>query len=138
VVQFGHHSYNPTKCRNCSPNTWHWDNISIAPARPFTIINADVKLVTGEEPSQINFPTPAPANAHLRFAAMGANIQLSFDAGKNWQAAKPQNQEGSASHHVSSYWTPIPEGTRAVMLRGEPAWGVWAARDITIWALPEE
>ena len=45
VVQFGHHSYNPTKVCNhngtCGPNTWHWDNVIIDPALPFTIIPAN-------------------------------------------------------------------------------------------------
>jgi hypothetical protein len=42
VVQLGHHSYSPWKgnCLSggCGPNTWHWDNLSLEPAVPFTIL----------------------------------------------------------------------------------------------------
>ena len=46
VVQFGHHSYNPTKeCPDCTPNTWHWDNVTIDPAVPFNITRGDRRYV---------------------------------------------------------------------------------------------
>ncbi|MGE3271350.1 MAG: hypothetical protein AB7P40_21555, partial [Chloroflexota bacterium] len=49
VVQFGHHSYTPSKdCNGCGPNTWHWDNIGIEPAVPFTIIPGDRRLASEE------------------------------------------------------------------------------------------
>ena len=34
VVQFGHHSYNPTKDGAGVPATWHWDNMTISPSVP--------------------------------------------------------------------------------------------------------
>jgi hypothetical protein len=44
LVHLGHYSYNPEKDENpkcgpggCGPNTWHWDNVSLNPAAPFTI-----------------------------------------------------------------------------------------------------
>ena len=135
VVQFGHHSYNPTKCEGCTPNTWHWDNVSITPARPFIMLNGDLKLATGDVPGQVRFAQPAPAGAHLRFVGIGNQLQLSFDAGKSWQNAQRQTQKGSAEDHVSSFWTPVPEGITSVMVRGERySGGDWAIRDIAIWA----
>jgi len=131
VVQFGHHSYNPTKCRNCSPNTWHWDNISIAPARPFTIINANVESARGTAPVRIEFPNSAPPDAHLRFIGLGRRIEVSFDEGASWQPAALQAQERSHSDHVNSYWTPTPTGTQSVLIRGSSS---WYARDFSIWA----
>jgi hypothetical protein len=145
VVQFGHHSYNPAKdagCpinqnakTGCAPVTWHWDNINIKPSVPFTILRADQRMVDAET-TQIYFPTPAPANAHLRFAGIGAQIEISFDRGKTWQPASQQAQEKSVEEHFSSYWTPIPAGTQNIQFRGDDWWGgSWVVRDISIWAL---
>ncbi|GAB4425084.1 MAG: hypothetical protein OHK0015_04770 [Chloroflexi bacterium OHK40] len=137
VVQFGHHSYAPTKCDNCSPTTWHWDNVSISPAKPFTIIRADRRYADRNASGAVTFASPAPANAHLRFSGIGPNIQVSFDGGQRWQAAQIQNQELLKDEHFRSYWTPIPEGTRQVLFRGDGWWGGdWHVRDMTIWAPP--
>ena len=51
VVQFGHHSYTPFKdCEShpfiCEPDTWHWDNISINPAKPFYQRQATPERIT--------------------------------------------------------------------------------------------
>jgi hypothetical protein len=146
VVQFGHHSYNPAKdagCQinqnaatGCAPTTWHWDNISIRPAVPFTILRADHRMIDAANGSQVSFPTAAPADAHLRFAGIGDKLQVSFDGGATWQVAAPQAQEKSAEEHFSSYWTPVPQGTTSVQFRGSDWWGgTWMARDISIWAL---
>ena len=58
VVQLGHHSYNPEKDCNydgtCGPNTWHWDNVSITPAVPFTILRADQRYLNGDTHPQVN------------------------------------------------------------------------------------
>ena len=56
VVQFGHHSYNPTKMKGKTafeqePGTWHWDNFTISPAVPFSMIHADTRRVgSGSDP----------------------------------------------------------------------------------------
>jgi hypothetical protein len=142
VVQLGHHSYTPTKdCpsgQTCTPNTWHWDNVSISPAVPFTIIQADRRFVdqtTGS--TSINFTAPAPAGAHLRFAAQsGTTPQISLDRGQTWQAARLQPAAAPGADHVKSYFTPIPAGTQRVEVRGTGGyWGSqWIARDFSIWA----
>ncbi len=137
VVQFGHHSYNPTKdCNDCGPNTWHWDNVYIEPATPFTMIHADRRYVDPTTAQSVNFGTAAPPNAYLRFAAIGNHLEVSFDGGTTWEAAQIQSQERYVEEAFWSYWTPVPAGTSSVAFRGEDWWGGnWHVRDITIWSL---
>jgi hypothetical protein len=148
VVQFGHHSYNPAKdagCplnqtskTGCAPTTWHWDNISINPATPFTILRADQRMVDGETAAQVDFPAPTPANAYLRFAGIGSQLEISCDGGKTWLPALEQAQKKSADEHFNSYWMPIPAGAQSIQFRGSDWWGGdWMARDISIWALDQ-
>ncbi|BAN01745.1 hypothetical protein YM304_14310 [Ilumatobacter coccineus YM16-304] len=145
VVQFGHHSYNPTKDCNvannpvppvteCLPTTWHWDNISISPAIPFTIIKAAERGV-GENVPSFNFPAPAPADAHLRFSGIGHDLEVSYDGGP-WQPALAQpTKDAVKEEHFASYWTPIPAGTTRVDVRGADWYGGdWHVRDATIWS----
>lgn len=139
VVQLGHHSYNPTKgdgCGSvCQPNTWHWDNVSISPAVPFTMLKGDRRVADASNPAAVSFPAPAPANAHLRFAGIGDRIEVSFDGGASWQVAQMQAQELRADDHARSYWMPVPAGTRSALFRGANWWGGgWQARNIAIWA----
>lgn len=138
VVQIGHHSYNPTKdCSGpCSPNTWHWDNLSISPSVPFTILKADQRYVEAKGVTQVNFNGAAPANSHLRFAGIGKNIEVSFDGGTTWQRAEVRELKRYAIEHFWSYWTPVPQGTASVLFRGQKNdYGEdWMARDITIWS----
>lgn len=139
VVQFGHHSYNPSKdCSGpCGPNTWHWDNVQIAPARPFTMIKANRRFIDSEVSSTVNLARPAPERAHLRFAGIGGSLEVSFDAGKTWQPAQIQAQDTEffKDEHFRSYWTPIPPGTQQVRFRGQEWWGgSWYIRDISVWA----
>jgi hypothetical protein len=161
VIQLGHHSYNPEKncgipgSLTCSPNTWHWDNISIVPAQPFTIIRGDRRYVGDNSPqTTVNFPTPAPADSYLRFSAVSNErcgscpdagsppVELSYDGGLTWQIAQKQavsKPMTSPFSHAASYWTPIPQGVQSVQFRpkqitagGE---GVsWQAKDFAIWS----
>ena len=143
VLQLGHHSYNPEKADGCGPpvevtacsaDTWHWDNVGIAPAVPFTILNADRRSADPASP-QLTF-APAPANAHLRFTGIGRNLALSFDGGRTWTAAQLQAYEQQlGEEHFSSYWTPIPAGTQSVLFRGTDWFaGPWMVRNATIWS----
>jgi len=134
VVQFGHHSYNPRKDGAGEPNTWHWDTFEISPATPFRIIRAQQR--TAADGDMITFDAPAPANAMLRFAAIGT-VEVSFDQGESWSRARRQDAEVHRAEHFSSYWTPIPEGTTRVLFRfSADDWyeGPYLARDVTIWA----
>jgi hypothetical protein len=143
VVQFGHHSYNPEKACDfdgtCRANTWHWDNVLIQPARPFTLLRGNVRAVGPTDNRPLHFTAPAPANAHLRFSGIGNNLAVSFDAGATWQPAQKQVQERNAEEHFSSYWTPAPVGATHVQIRGDQWWGGdWHARDFSIWAPPTD
>lgn len=152
VVQFGHHSYNPTKyCPNeqqsdtCGPTTWHWDNVSISPAVPFQMVKGD-RRVTGEisgspyNTGPIVFTEPAPANSYLRFDAMGDNPRFSVDDGATWTSAHLQEGTNSATRDggtFRSFFTPIPAGTTSVLVAADTGWwgNHWLVRDPSIWAL---
>ena len=142
VVQLGHHSYNPTKCDagdDCGnePNTWHWDNVELSQATPFTIIPADRRYADPNSSQIVLFDTPAPADAHLRLAGIGNDLEVSFDGGSTWQVLELQSQRADllVEEHFKSYWMPIPEGTTSVEFRGD-AWfgGDWRVRDISVWS----
>jgi Concanavalin A-like lectin/glucanases superfamily len=141
VVQLGHHSYNPQKdCALgpgvCQPNTWHWDNVSLSPAAPFTIIRAPQSYVDATMPTQVTFPAQAPQQANLRFAGIGTTLDVSFDRGATWQPAHVQPaSRAPVSDHFRSYWTPVPAGIATIQFRGTNWWGgPWMIRDISIWA----
>lgn len=117
VVTFGHHAYDPTKGANPqggqgAANTWHWDNVAMSDAVPFTLIRANERA--RQTSGTFTFPEPAPANSYLRFSAVGA-VSI------NGQAVSPQNTIWS-DHHFSSYFVPIPAGTTSVAYTGQTGW----------------
>ena len=137
VVQFGHQSNNPYQpCGNdgsCGPNTWRWDNISIFPAFPFTMLPADRRFINAANDEAVGFSAAAPANSFLRFAAVGNNIEVSFDGGLRWEAAALQSQTRVDSSKFQTYWMPVDAGTSSVMVRGTNWWGGgWHVRDIAL------
>ena len=137
VVQLGHHSYTPEKaCEyngRCGPGTWHWDNVQVSPAVPFTMIHANQRYINGGSDTA-TFTRPAPANAYLRFNGIGEGLQVSFDGGA-WQTAAIQRQEKYDGGAFRAYWMPIPAGTQSVRVRGGNWWGGgWHARSISIWS----
>jgi hypothetical protein len=150
VVQFGHHSYNPLKengCQSlqiaspadCYPNTWHWDNILMTPVKPFTLIKALQRAASVAKGATVSFDTPAPANAHLRFAGIGTKLEVSFNGGTTWQAAQMQAHDPTKlkEEHFRSYWMPIPAGVQQVKVRGQNWYSnPWYIRDISIWVPP--
>jgi hypothetical protein len=121
VVQFGHHSYVPCKDEPpgsaCVPNTWHWDNLTLEPSLPTTRIPADRKFVSAGE--SVSFASPAPAEAFLRFSAVGL-VELSLDGGQTWQAAHRQAESLIRPEIFSSYLHSVPPGTTSAMLRFGP------------------
>ncbi|MCB9134507.1 MAG: hypothetical protein H6636_03715 [Anaerolineales bacterium] len=139
VLQLGHHSYNPLKdCpATCTPDTWHWDNVSIYPEKSFTLIHATQRYVDQTSSSnKVTFESAAPANAYLRFTGIGTNLEVSFNNGVTWQSAQLQvvNQSFD-SGTFQSYWMPIPVGTSSVRFRGSNGWAsYWHVRDMSIWA----
>jgi hypothetical protein len=101
VVQLGHHSYNPTKDGG-SPNTWHWDQLAITPAVPFTIIHFPTRATSG---GTVTASAPAPANAYLRFAAVCKPTVNGTTPAKMTDSGHPE--------HFSSYLMPIAQGTQS-------------------------
>jgi hypothetical protein len=137
VMQLGHHSYNPTKCDfTCTPDTWHWGGVTISRATPFTLIRGAEETVS-ESADTETFPSPAPANAYLRFLAISneSHLRPSFDGGKTWQAPRLalENPKHHADDHFASYLTPIPAGTKSVKMQGDEWYGGdWVAHDFSI------
>lgn len=137
VVQFGHNSYDVFDCEGCSvgPNTWHWDNIYMAPAEPITALGANRRHVDNSSASFVTFGSPAPADAHLQFTGIGFNLEVSFDNGATWDPVVTQH--GREQHHwrYKNYWMPVPAGTTRVDFRGDnPYDGHWQIQDISILA----
>jgi len=136
--------HNPTGDAQCPPNTWHWDNVRIDPAVPFTILNPLQRFASFNDPSGANtitFATPAPANSYLSYVAAGACSaqRFSVNGGTSWISAIPQPTTTQCQHpeNGGEYWTPIPEGTTAVKFTGQRSFGVWAAGAAAIWVAGE-
>lgn len=132
VVQFAQHSYTPTKDNAGVPATWHWDNLDAQPSTPFTIVHALDRYTQG---GTIQFATPAPAGAVLRFSAI-CSVTL------NGQAVSrvPSALVGQGYHpeHKSSYAVAIPEGATSATLSFAPdGWysGPCIAEGFTFWSL---
>ncbi|HEV2126884.1 MAG TPA: hypothetical protein VGW38_29385, partial [Chloroflexota bacterium] len=151
VVQFSHHSVEPypsASCtfrgRPCTPTTWHWDNVEITPAVPFTLLRADRPFVDATTSLSVTFPAPAPDRAFLRFFGIGHRIEISVDGGLSWRPARPQYDHAIPpllAGRFTAYWTPVPAGTTTVHLRAQPwTWGTssfpWLIRALSIWAPP--
>lgn len=140
IVQFAHHSYTPDKdCQfyqlDCGPNTWHWDDISISPAIPFTMIKPNVRTVRNEN-TPVVFNQPAPANSYLRFSAAGS-VQISLNNGAYQSVSKqPSTGTSDPNGHVASYFVPVPAGTQNVRFKMTDigAGGV-RANDFAIWSM---
>ena len=134
VVQIGHHSLNP-RADGGTPTTWHWDNVGVSPAVPFTVVNATARYADATSP-ELALRAPAPAGARLRFAAHGLGVQVSFDGGSTWVGAWRQQQELDATDRFRSYWMPIPAGAQRVRFRAAatPGFASWFVRDVAVWA----
>lgn len=135
VVQFGHNSYDVFDCEGCGvgPNTWHWDNIYMAPAEPITALAADRRHVDDSSPSFVTFASPAPARAQLQFTGVGFDLEVSFDNGLSWQPAVTQHNREIHNWRYKNYSMPVPAGTTRVDFRGnDPYDGHWQIQDIAI------
>ncbi len=142
AVRFSHYSYTPGKCDGCSPGmTWHWDNIHLAPGKPFIIVRGDRRAVRALEPTAVNFAAPAPAGAVLRFTTIGRLADVSFDNGATWKAA-PSPTISRSNDPVRPVVMAVPAGTTRVLVRpGEtitwwPNRDQWIAQDFAIWGPP--
>ncbi len=152
AVMMGHYVYNSRKGGNGMENTWHWDNLYIAPAIPMSISVPDARFADSDDPT-LSFDLPAPPNAFLLFAApdiqrVSNSIEVSFDEGNNWN--KAQRITGSTTDvtdpwgvSYGSFKITIPEGTQEVRFRGQDGdIQRWMARDVYIFSesveTPEE
>jgi hypothetical protein len=127
VVQLNQRAYNPLKpCGpgvgdagastvgwqgSCRAATWHWDNVAISPATPFTIIPGARKVQSG---GSVTFPLPAPANSFLK-AAGSRGTEYSLN-GTAWQRLPVVGPEGPVEAG-DSFWTAVPAGTQTVRFR---------------------
>ena len=136
VVQFGHNSYDVFNCDDgCSvgPNTWHWDNIYLAPAEPFTALAANRRHVDNSSASFVTFDSPAPKNAKLQFTGIGFDLEVSFNGGTTWKPAVTQHNREIHNWRWKNYHMSVPEGTTRVDFRGtNPYDGHWQIQDISI------
>jgi hypothetical protein len=136
VVQFGHHSYDPTKEGAGVPATWHWDNLAIANPSDtdtaFTIQRATPRQLMA--PGVVTFPA-APSGAFLRFAAICRPVVNGVAT-----AYQPTAAAAHSPEHASSYFVPIPAGSTSATIDFTaddwytPSYGCFA-RDFHAWAL---
>lgn len=138
VIVWAHRSYNPSKAcgfdGSCGPSTFHWSNVSISPALPFTLLRPIGQAsVHDGTATTVSLPAPAPASSFLRFLAYG-NIRVSFDGGAFVSAHMQDtaDQPGAASN----YFTPVPAGTTKITFQGSPRGGnvPWWIEDVAVWA----
>jgi hypothetical protein len=128
VVQFGHHSYTPTKDGAGQPATWHWDSFTIDPAVPFTIVRFPTRTTTG---GAIVANAAAPAGAYLRFSAICRPAVNGVSPPKMVSSGHPE--------HFSSYMMPISPGTQTFNISFSadswytPGFGC-LMKDFAIWA----
>jgi hypothetical protein len=150
IFQINTDSYDPCKDQAisltspCDPDTWHWSDVSISSADPFTMLKGSSSAVSAGTSPLVQFSSPAPAGSFLRFEGIGnlnpSSYQVSFNNGATWQAAVAQQQNGDNGtihpEHFGSYWMPVPAGVTSAEFRGQSGWwGAWEVRDPAIWSL---
>lgn len=118
---------------HCPSNTWHWDNVSINPAVPYSVIQSNPPDFISNSGSafRVNFLSPAPINSNLSFVSWGdtPKLQVSYNNGSTW--LQPRFQQATAFAHSEvgeNVMMPIPAGQQSVMVRGGPGyWGTFQA-----------
>lgn len=120
VVQWGHHSYNPTK-DGYTPGTWHWDNLSISPSVPFSIQRVGPRYLD----TAGSFSVPS---GMLRFSAI-CKVKV------NGQLVAPQKATNHTDH-FNSYFVPVPGGTATIEFAADSGYSSPCfAKDFHIWNL---
>lgn len=163
VVQFQQSNYEPEKNRKigCGGDcpavttaaTWHWDNVEIYPAIPYTLISTnEFQIVNGRTPNTVTFKEPAPPGALLIFngQSVGNTFTVTFNNGSTAQAkpTRPPNgvPGGGLSHDIDflTYTVPVPVGATSAALQGTDAcqpsncgpvigeYGVWMAQNFHV------
>lgn len=142
VFQLETHSYTPDKACNgdgsCGPSTWHWDNVTISPSVPFSIIHTSPRAIIGGPydgiTRTVTFDSPAPAGAYLRFSGIckvTVNGVLASD--------QPSNGKTDDAGNTKSYFVPIPQGSTSASIKFDAdGWYTnWPcqAKDFHVWSL---
>lgn len=125
VIQFGHHSYNPTKDNAGVPATWHWDNIAANPSVPF-FIEREQDWTRGGTVTT----SPAPANSYLRFSAICRPVVDGALPAKMTDSGHPE--------HFASYLVPAAQGSTSHQLSFQSDSGFSGpclAKDISLFSL---
>jgi hypothetical protein len=154
ILQISEHSYSATKAciqfsqasnsfedtppavfngADSCPNTWHWDNVSINPAIPFTIVKTDRRYAEAATPT-LTLAQPAPANGYLRFAGLGKNLAFSTDGGATWKTALTAPMRDHDTTRWQTYWTPIAQGATSVKFRGDDDYFAWIADGVSVFS----
>lgn len=141
VVTIGHHSYNPTKDNAGIPATWHFDELTLTPSLPITVIHPQdtsrriVPSTPGGSDMDVHFAAPAPANSYLRVNAVGF-VEMSFNGGASWTAGRDVTPPTAATE-PHTFFTAIPAGVQDVRFRlsGPHINGQRHASDFSIWSL---
>jgi hypothetical protein len=128
-----HTAYGELTCPN---NTWHWDNISIAPYLPFSVIKSvpeNFAQHTGS-PTTVTFQSPSVAGSYLAFVQFGhtPDLRVSYDRGATWHAPHIQPSiapnNGASEENGEAIFDPMPAGVQAVMVLGSNGfWGTFEA-----------
>ena len=158
VVQWQHHSYTPNKdcpvtptLTVCAPNTWHWDNMGISPARQRTLVKpsaasgGDYAVVADDR--EVTLAAPAPVNATLQFHSVYPWITpfdwagqtppqaVSFDGGP-WVEVAPMLSTHEKWPPLHAFAVPVPAGTTRLRFRpiSQNVAGPWHVAAIAVWA----
>src|SRR5581483_11376042 len=132
-------------------NTWHWSNVSLSPAVPFTMLRGDMSLtgLSAAGSRTVHFAQPAPASSFLRFGALAqrGSVRISANGGAPFPAVEaPQCGDfptpsgacpGVSDGVYISYFTPIPAGTTSVTFQAANsphANQPWTIQDVSIWS----
>lgn len=145
IPEGGHANHSAYGDEHCPPDTWHWDNISIDPAIPYTYIGPTTFQVEVNTPSAttVHFQSAAPANSFLEFNCVchstdysptryntSEEIRTSSDDGSTWSSWSAVSYQGPvwSEENGNVVWTSIPQGTNAVQVRGANGyWGGYQA-----------
>lgn len=126
VVGVGDLAIEPVHAQQSSTNcsTWHWDNIAVSPAIPFSIQRGNERLSLG---GIVTFPS-APSGAFLRFSALCKPVV-------NGVGLSPMTDSGHREH-AASYMVAIPAfSTSASLSFIQDTVGTCNAKDFSVWAL---
>jgi hypothetical protein len=125
---------------NPQANTWHWDEVFLSNAVPFSLIAADRRDLTNENgPVTVTFAAPAPSGAVLRMIARGARPEVSLDNGATWRVP-PLAQYSFFDEPNEQYVMPVPAGLQSIRIRrgAQISWwpgnAGWFARGFSLWA----